>query len=189
MGKPARQLQEHQTMTNILTSSPWGQVLRCTPAADGILRVHAASHGGFKLCPELQQQMPAFFPETFPGGWYDQESAWAQVVVVFPQFFTPATVAYAVYTIRRFLADSAPALAYVASGLAADIAKAHDGAHADHWRTTDVRRPFGQGAGWVVRFADRATSAVRFLLMPNYPTKADYAPAELQGLQELPQAA
>lgn len=177
-------------MSKILTSSPWGSVQRCSRVTDGIVRVHTAGHGGFKLSAEFQHKMPPFMPATFPGGWYEEDCDWAKIAAVFPHFFTPATVAEAVRVLKIYENDNPEAMAYVAAGDAGRIANEYNTAHADHWRVSGLHSPPLGYDGWLVRFEHRThTDQVRRLLMPGYPAKSDYTADELAQMHEPPLAA
>lgn len=172
----------------ILRSSPWGDVQRCVPVTDGILRVSTASHGGFKLCLDYQRRMPAFLAPTFDGGWYEEDCDWAKVAVVFPQFFSPATVSDAVRSIKYWQKDNARALAYVATGDAARIAADYDLAHANEWTVISMGTPPAGHEGWLVGLAHRThRDQLRRGVMAEYPRKQDWTDAELQAeMIELP---
>jgi hypothetical protein len=56
-------------------STPWGPAQSVRMLAQGIALVSTAGHGGIKLSPERQAQMPASCRTTpySSGGWYEED--------------------------------------------------------------------------------------------------------------------
>jgi hypothetical protein len=58
-----------------MMATPWGPSQSVTELAHGITLVTTAGHGGIKLSPERQAQMPASCRQTpySEGGWYEED--------------------------------------------------------------------------------------------------------------------
>lgn len=65
--------------------SPWGAVQSATEVAPGLWSVSTAGHGGLKLSRERNAAMPDYMRS--PGGWYEEDSQWSLVALVFPEPF------------------------------------------------------------------------------------------------------
>jgi hypothetical protein len=76
---------------------------RWTLLAEGIRSVSTASHGGIKLSAERNAQMPDYMRNE--DGWYEEDSEWAKVAVVFPDAFG-ADVVTAYGTLRNWEPDA-----------------------------------------------------------------------------------
>ena len=61
--------------------TPWGKADFVTEIIPGMFRVNAPGHGGIKLSRKLQARMPEYMKED--GGWYEEDSDYAKVFVVF----------------------------------------------------------------------------------------------------------
>ena len=92
--------------------TPWGQSDSAAEVAPGIQWVTTPSHGGFRLSPERQREMPDYFKgETFINGgqWYEEDCDWCLVVVAFnakyPQAF-PGDYKQAFDTLRNWHPDA-----------------------------------------------------------------------------------
>jgi hypothetical protein len=86
-----------------ITYTPWGAPQHITLLAEGIRSVSTASHGGVKLSPERNAQMPDYMRNE--DGWYEEDSEWAKVAVVFPDAFG-ADVVTAYGTLRNWEPDA-----------------------------------------------------------------------------------
>ena len=62
--------------------TPWGPSQIVEQVAPGIQFVSTAGHGGFKLEPMLNAQVPKRIRNR--GGWYEEDCEWAKLVIVFP---------------------------------------------------------------------------------------------------------
>lgn len=61
-------------------STPWGSVDHEQEYAPGCVFVSTSSHGGFKISPELDIQIPKVAREAAscsPPGWYEEDCEWA----------------------------------------------------------------------------------------------------------------
>lgn len=72
--------------------TPWGQSQHATMYAPGIVFHETASHGGFKLRPDVNALIPkvfrvASFNEQGMAGWYEEDCDGSLVVYFFPRFF------------------------------------------------------------------------------------------------------
>lgn len=71
-----------------IQSSPWGSVQYWRELAPGIVQVYTAGHGGIRLSPERQAQLPAWALEV-PSGycpkpmWWEEDCEAMVVVYVF----------------------------------------------------------------------------------------------------------
>jgi hypothetical protein len=81
-------------------NSPWGKPDSVEEIAPGIWHVSTPSHGGLKLAPELNKQVPDYLRNA--GGWYEEDLDWAAAAVVFPQFFSEEVHAAAVRTLKNW---------------------------------------------------------------------------------------
>lgn len=61
--------------------TPWGSAQTARMLAPGIGMVSTAGHGGIKLSPERQRQVPAYM--RCEGGWYEEDCQAAIPLVVF----------------------------------------------------------------------------------------------------------
>lgn len=64
------------------TKSPWGAVQQAYQESPGIVGVHTAGHGGYKLSPERNAQVPAALRRR--SGWYEEDCEAAIVTMTFP---------------------------------------------------------------------------------------------------------
>lgn len=67
-------------------STPWGTSQHATIYADGVICYSTASHGGFHLDAEHNAKVHPGL--RTPGGWYEEDCAWAAVAQAFPELFT-----------------------------------------------------------------------------------------------------
>jgi hypothetical protein len=65
--------------------SPWGAVQHADEMAPGVWSVSTSRHGGIKLEPKINSQVPDYMRR--PGGWYEEDVDWSHVATVFPQYF------------------------------------------------------------------------------------------------------
>lgn len=73
------------------TRSPWGAVQHAEEIAPGIWTAGTAGHGGIKLSRQRNAAMPPYM--RISGGWYEEDSLWARVALVFkdlPYFTKPS---------------------------------------------------------------------------------------------------
>lgn len=70
---------------NIPTTSPWGPVQHHSVIADGIVSVMTAGHGGVKLSPERNDQIPV--PYRNSNAWYEEDCEWAIPGMIFRDDF------------------------------------------------------------------------------------------------------
>ena len=63
------------------TRSPWGPIQHAEQLAPGIWQAGTAGHGGIKLSRQRNAAMPDFM--RIKGGWYEEDSLWARVAIVF----------------------------------------------------------------------------------------------------------
>ncbi len=69
-----------------MKGSPWGAVQDETHVAEGIEFVSTASHGGMKLSPDRNQEVPEYM--RIRGGWYEEDLEVVLVITVFPKYFS-----------------------------------------------------------------------------------------------------
>ena len=84
--------------------TPWGTAQTVDYPAEGIASVSTASHGGYKLSPELNRLVPKYMRRE--DGWYEEDVDWAVVVTVFPGAFPEALRLQAENTLRQWKPDS-----------------------------------------------------------------------------------
>ena len=75
---------------DVTIDSPWGPSQTVANYAPGIDFITTASHGGFRLSPERNAEMPASWrAAAFNGlgerGWYEEDYDWALVACHFPE--------------------------------------------------------------------------------------------------------
>ncbi|MEH6953017.1 hypothetical protein V4R08_17495 (plasmid) [Nitrobacter sp. NHB1] len=66
--------------------TPWGASQGVTVYAEGVTAHSTAGHGGFKLSAERNRNVHPMLRS--PGGWYEEDAAWAIVAITFPHLFT-----------------------------------------------------------------------------------------------------
>jgi len=85
--------------------TPWGAPDHTRIVADGIVEVVTPSHGGFVLsqerAEELRQHLPGFQPWTGTATFLEEDCDWAAVAVLWPQYFEPLHVKYAVKSMEN----------------------------------------------------------------------------------------
>lgn len=89
------------------TPTPWGQsqgIQFCDPQRL-IAKVHTAGHGGYRVHVDLSMPEPLasigqIEPSLGPFRWFEEDDAWAAVVIAFPQWFAPGLDASAQDTLR-----------------------------------------------------------------------------------------
>lgn len=77
---------------NVSTRTPWGTAQSAAHFGAGIILYGTASHGGFHVSASLLNRIPDYLQTAdvyAPGdaGWYEEDCAWAIVVVCFPERF------------------------------------------------------------------------------------------------------
>jgi len=95
-------------MTKLL-NTPWGKSQGNREYADGIVKVHTASHGGFWISQARRDSMPDQYRNmpTFAGGnWYEEDCDWALVALSFPQYFDAQSIEAACDTLKWLRANS-----------------------------------------------------------------------------------
>lgn len=85
--------------------TPWGTADVVELIAPGIEWVCTASHGGYRLSPDRNRQVPtAFralsFAERGQQGWYEEDSDWCMVALTFPDLFSAEELACALEIYR-----------------------------------------------------------------------------------------
>lgn len=88
-----------------MAMTPWGESQDREDIAPGIIFYTTASHGGFRLNPEVNAKVPenyrkyaaAWSHGFFDGraesvGWYEEDCAALTVVVTFPEHFPEADI-------------------------------------------------------------------------------------------------
>ena len=68
------------------THTPWGTSDSQEAIAPGITFYGTPSHGGFKLSPDLIEEVQDYMRD--PSGWYEEDVNWAIVATVFPDAFS-----------------------------------------------------------------------------------------------------
>jgi len=67
-------------------SSMWGRAQGARRYARGVVLVHTAGHGGFILCPTLNEKVhPSWRNDR---GMYEEDAHWCVVAITFPEIFT-----------------------------------------------------------------------------------------------------
>ena len=89
-------------------ATPWGKAQDVTIYADGIAFVSTAGHGGFKLDRKRNMEMPEAL--RLKGGWYEEDCAWARVIVGFPNIQLGGDPVNAARTVKQWAPDAWEAL-------------------------------------------------------------------------------
>lgn len=82
--------------------TPWGKADQVHELAPGIFVVSTPSHGGIKVSPKMNKQIPEYMRTK--GGWYEEDCEWSIPFVVFEGLLMMAAVtnsdSYTLTTIR-----------------------------------------------------------------------------------------
>lgn len=65
-------------------NTPWGALQGQTTVAKGIVSVWTGSHGGYRLSPEREAQIPEYMRKD---GWYEEDCNWVIPCLVFQDEF------------------------------------------------------------------------------------------------------
>ena len=89
-----------------ITSTPWGPPQTVEVIAHGIFAVTTASHGGIRLSPERNAEVPVYFQTASfnrlgETGWYEEDCDWVIPALVFPAEFTAKQGAHVVALARQ----------------------------------------------------------------------------------------
>lgn len=81
---PVEPARDWGSVTNVQEGSrtPWGPVQDLTHIADGIVEVGTGSHGGMKLSPQRNRQVPTALRTS--SGWYEEDCEAQIVLMTFP---------------------------------------------------------------------------------------------------------
>ena len=79
-------------MNTLPKNTPWGTPDQVETVIAGIYRVDTPSHGGFWVCPDLNQLIPlehrnASFCGQGHQGWYEEDCDWAIPALAFKEEF------------------------------------------------------------------------------------------------------
>lgn len=80
------------------TRTPWGTADSKQEYGPGVTFYGTPSHGGFRVAPKLNAKMPEYLRDE--SGWYEEDCAWANVAVAFPERFKPAEIEAALGTLK-----------------------------------------------------------------------------------------
>ncbi len=90
-------------------ATPWGMSDRVEVSAPGIWWVETPSHGGFLVTRERLEVIRTKFPTrqcqvpyTGDSQWFEEDAAYAYVILTFPDFFSPDALAGARWTLEHF---------------------------------------------------------------------------------------
>lgn len=72
--------------------TPWGKAQSMKVIAPGIIKYTTASHGGYHLSGDRNEQVSKFLKKQTFGqlgekGWYEEDLDWSIVIATFPQYF------------------------------------------------------------------------------------------------------
>jgi len=173
--------------------TPWGVEQHRKEAADGIVFISTASHGGFHLNAERQAALAALFPSFRPyagAPWYEEDEDWAVVVLAFPRAFSVEEIVSAVEhvpseirlhqqpshwnDVALWLESTHPTAVRV-RGRAAEWQREH----ADDWRRGCMS---SGGDGWDVQLRRISDGVSRAVHMAAYPDKVIYTTAEVEAM-------
>lgn len=119
---------EHQRERNALgrreahsrAQTPWGTSQGVVIYAEGVVCHSTAGHGGFHLSAERNRMVHPML--RVPGGYYEEDEAWASVAITFPDLFTSFERRCA----ERTLKDSWPDAWEAISGVVLDPGESHE---------------------------------------------------------------
>ncbi|PZU83438.1 MAG: hypothetical protein DI527_23995 [Chelatococcus sp.] len=119
---------EHQRERNALgrreihsrAHTPWGTSQGTVIYAEGVVCHSTAGHGGFHLSAERNRMVHPML--RVPGGYYEEDEAWAIVAITFPNLFTSFERRCA----ERTLKDSWPDAWEAISGVVLDPGESHE---------------------------------------------------------------
>ncbi len=86
------------------TYTPWGASQSSDCIAPGIMEYSTAGHGGIHLSPGRSREMPECL--RIKNGWYEEDTNWARVVVVFSVHFPQERIKHAWGTLKQWLPDA-----------------------------------------------------------------------------------
>lgn len=101
-----------EAFLSVGSRTPWGEAQQIDRVADGIVFASTASHGGIKLSPERNKEIPAILRKK--SGWYEEDVEAAIPAAVFADAFAETNVrgthpilieARAKQTIRDYMPD------------------------------------------------------------------------------------
>ena len=87
-----------------MTHTPWGRADESTPIAPGITQYSTPRHGGIRVTPRRQAQMPDYLRlgDADKVGWYEEDCEWARVACAFPEFFDDKAREQALETLKNY---------------------------------------------------------------------------------------
>lgn len=85
-------------------NTPWGPSQGATVYAEGVTAHSTAGHGGFHLSAERNRKVNSMLRS--PGGWYEEDEAWAIVVLTLPDLFTTYERRHAEKTVKDSYPDA-----------------------------------------------------------------------------------
>jgi hypothetical protein len=85
-------------------NTPWGPSQGATVYSEGVTAHSTASHGGFQLSAERNGKVNSMLRS--PGGWYEEDAAWAIVAQTYPDLFTTYERRHADRTVRDSWPDA-----------------------------------------------------------------------------------
>ena len=172
-----------------LRDSPWGRVIATKPKGEGLIFVTTNSHGGLWLDRARRAQMAEAFPAFKPWGgrgleWLEEDCDINVAAILWPADFSPAIVSAAVAMISEpmlgYFADVRPWLESPAGADARRIAAEFSASVSDLWEVGGMVAGVHKTPGWRVLFTHRTTKEQKWLVLPDYPAKSLYSPAELE---------
>jgi len=91
--------------------TPWGRTQDVAIHYEGpegkIYQVSTSSHGGYRVTGELLKKMPDNLRKLGYRGWFEEDCAWAAVVVGLPGYFTQKWHDEALETLKRWYPEQA----------------------------------------------------------------------------------
>ena len=85
-------------------NTPWGPSQGVTVYAEGVTAHSTAGHGGFHLSAERNRKVNSLLRS--PGGWYEEDEAWAIVALTLPDLFTTYERRHAEKTVKDSYPDA-----------------------------------------------------------------------------------
>ncbi|NBZ88897.1 DUF7007 domain-containing protein [Stagnihabitans tardus] len=86
------------------TSTPWGPSQGAVRYGEGVVFHSTSGHGGLHLAADRNAKVHPLLRE--PGGWYEEDAAWAAVAVAWPDLFTGHERRQAEETLRHSWPDA-----------------------------------------------------------------------------------
>jgi hypothetical protein len=90
-------------MKSAVSNTPWGPALGLRWLSDDVCYAATSTHGGFFVSAAKNENVPAYL--RIQSGWYEHDSEWARIGVVFTDLFKPEDVKFAQQILMQWEPD------------------------------------------------------------------------------------